>query len=100
MLVAELHKTGVGSDAAIGNVSGKIKEGLIAAGLIVPVGNADAGRATTARSGFMHAPISIKRNESDILDRLVPAGEENIENRQRPTQVLLLQIDFHVLGDE
>ena len=44
--------------------------------------------------------VAAQRAERHIGDRFVGAGDENVENGQYAVKILLLQIDFHVFGDE
>ena len=56
--------------------------------------------ALFSRRAFLKDAVVVQRAERHSDDRFVSARKENIENRQYAIEVLLLQIDFHVLGDE
>ena len=53
-----------------------------------------------SRRELFKCAVTVERAKSDVRDRFVCAHEKNVENRQHAIEVLLLQIDLHVFGDE
>ena len=52
------------------------------------------------RRAFLKGAVAAQRAERHIPDRFIGACKENVKDRQHAIEVLLLQIDFHVFGDE
>src|SRR5207249_9668289 len=60
--------------------------------------SSDLGSA--AARALLKCAAAVERAERYVGDRFIGACDESIENRRYAIQVLLVQIDFHVFGDE
>src|SRR5256886_11182576 len=56
--------------------------------------------AYLSRRALLKSAAAVQRTVRHTGDRFIGAGDESVENRQYATEGLLLQIDFHVFGDE
>src|ERR1700730_17330200 len=99
-MVAEAYESGRRGDAAIGNIGCEIKQRLVLAGVAIMILDADAGGAASAGRALIEITAAIERTERDFVDVLAGAGQEDVEDRERAVELLLLQIDFHILGDK
>src|SRR5256886_10042727 len=52
------------------------------------------------RRALLKGTVAVESTVRHTGDRFIGAGDESVENRQYATEGLLLQIDFHVFGDE
>ena len=68
--------------------------------MIVGVIDSYAGSAAATGAARLKCSVSAERAESDIVDGFVRACEEHEEDRQRAVELLRLQIDLHVFGNE
>ncbi len=60
-------------------------------GATVGIVDADTGRSAAARRGFAKRAARIERAEVHFLDVLAGPGEEDINDRQRSIELLLLR---------
>src|SRR5216110_1350983 len=70
--------------------------------LVVGIVDAHPGNATAPfpRRALLKRTVAVESTVRHTGDRFIGAGDESVENRQYATDGLLLEIDFHVFGDE
>ena len=77
-MIAEPEKSRRRRNSAVGNVGREIVKGLLLAGVIVDVIDADTGSSAVARVAPLKFSAGAQRTVGDVLDRFVGAGEEEI----------------------
>ena len=69
--------------------------------MIIGVADSHPGDAAfLSPRGLFKCAVTVEPAEGHVRNRLIGAYDEDVENRQHTVEVLLLQIEFHVFGDE